>query len=284
MAGEFLGNFTITVPSKPQETDYSGRRSALFIPKESLRGSGFIPSEVNKNVQVTRDAKSVLDAVNIDRAFGSRDDIDGNLGLENDPMRQQMIVYTLITSGDNVLLYRRAQKGEGDKRLAGNASIGFGGHTGVEDLKDIFILEDIGQDTYIHVDKHDGSLRSGVARELAEELGISKDDVDLKVVGAFYEEYSEKELSESREIPVGAVHTCIIAKAELNSEVSKVTLQADEIAEAKWVKVSELNAEIEALKAAGVTVENWTSISASEFGDILGNEGGRDFLPEIIVR
>jgi predicted NUDIX family phosphoesterase len=174
-----------------------------------------------------------------------------------------MIVYTLITSGDSVLLYRRAAKGEGDSRLKGNASIGFGGHTGSEDLKDIVILEEVGNGGYIESDRQDGSLKSGVVRELEEELGVSKDKMDLKVIGAFYEEYSEKELKENREIPVGAVHTCVIAKAELAPEVAKITLETDEIAEAKWVKVSELNSEIEELKANGVIVENWTAISAS---------------------
>jgi predicted NUDIX family phosphoesterase len=281
---ENLGNFTITIPVSPKESDYTGRRSALFVPKENLLNAGFEQSGINPHVYVTRQPQEVLEAVNENRNFGSRDDVDKWKGLENDPSRQQMIVYTLITSGDNVLLYRRASKGEGDKRLMGNASIGFGGHTGVEDLKDIAILESVGDGEYRESDRHDGSLKSGVTREIEEELRISKEQMDMKVVGAFYEEYSDQELNDDT-IPVGAVHTCIIANAELHSDVPEVHLQSDEIASAEWVKMKDLNTKLDSLKNEGVIVENWTSIGSSEFADIMDRnmESDHQILPQIII-
>lgn len=283
-SSEYLGNFTITIPASPKETDYVGSRSALFVPKDDLLDAGFKASQNNPHVFVTNQPQEVLNAVNENRNFGSRNELDGVKGLENDPARQQMIVYTLITSGDNVLLYRRASKGEGDARLMGNASVGFGGHTGVEDLTDIAILEDIGDGGYIEADRHDGSLKVGVTREIEEELKVSKEQMDLAVIGAFYEEYSEEEMKDGN-IPVGAVHTCIIAKAELRPDVSEIHLQEDEIASAEWVKIKDLNTRIKDLKEEGVSVENWTTIGAQEFSYIFEATAETDVqsLPKIII-
>ena len=285
MAGELEGHFTITVPASPKESDYNGPRSALFVSRENLLDTGFKPSEKTPHVFVTRQPEEVLDAVNENRNFGSRNDFDGIKGLENDPSRQQMIVYTLITSGDNVLLYRRASHGEGDSRLLGNASIGFGGHTGIDDLRDIVILEESGDSSFIEADRHDGSLKNGITREIEEELKVSRDQMDLKVVGAFYEEYTNEELQKMKDIPVGAVHTCIIASAELNLDVSEIHLQSDEIATAEWVKMTELNDKIKFLKEQGITVENWTTIGFEEFADILERnaEAESQNLPRIII-
>lgn len=284
MAGELEGHFTITVPAKPQETDYDGNRSALFVEKNSLAVAGFVPSEINPHVMVTRTPEEVLDIVSANRKFGSRNDIDGFKGLENDPNRQQMIVYTFIVGGDSVLLYRRATQGEGDSRLSGNASIGFDGHTTVEDLNDIAILHELEPEKFIETQREDGSLRVGINRELEEELGLSPENVDLKVVGAFYEKYTDEEIADEGKIPVGSVHTCIIAAAQLLPEVTQITLQKEEIAEAKWVKISELPGAIEALKAQGVIVENWTDIGVAEFEDILINMDGEPrVLPRIEI-
>lgn len=284
MAAETIGNFTITVPGKPKETDFTGRRSALFVPKDSLVNVGFSPSEKNSHVMVTRNPGALLDIVSSQRQFGSRDDSEAWKALENDPNSQQVIVYTLIKKGENVLLYRRATKGEGDKRLSGNASVGFGGHTSVEDVSDIVFLEEKESGEFGEVRREDGSLKRGVVRELTEELGLEMGDVDLKVLGAFYEEYSSDELKNSDKIPVGAVHTCIIAVAQLNDHVAQVKLQEDEIGEARWVKAEDLPSAIEALKKDGVTVENWTDISINEFEDLLELDSNpSEKLPEIVI-
>jgi len=261
MAAETIGNFTINVPGKPKETDFTGRRSALFVPKDSLVNVGFSPSEKTPHVMVTRNPGALLDIVSSQRQFGSKDDIDAWKALENDPNSQQVIVYTLIKKGENTLLYRRATKGEGDKRLSGNASVGFGGHTSTDDVSDIIFLEEKKKGQFGEVRREDGSLKRGVVRELTEELGLEMKDIDLKVLGAFYEEYSSDELKNAGKIPVGAVHTCVIAVAELNDNVRQVRLQEDEIGEARWVKASDLPSALETLKKDGITVENWTDIS-----------------------
>lgn len=283
MAGELLGNFTITVPVSPRESDYTGDRSALFVPTEDITGLEFSPSQKTPNVRVTRNPESVLDAVFSERKFGNRRDTKGEKGLENDPSRQQMIVYTFITSGDSILFYRRA--GQGDSRLSGNASIGFGGHTEFDDAAEIATLvekEESGE--FVELKREDASLRLGIDRELTEELGLTRDDIKLSLAGAFYETFTEKELEDK--IPVGAVHTCLIAIGQLESDVRRITLQDEEVALAEWVKIADIRSKLESLKSEGVGVDNWTDIGLNEFEEVLADLSSREAvnLPEIVIK
>ncbi len=285
MSAENLGHFTLSVPIPPKETDYVGAKSALFIPTENVVNSGFESSLVNPGIMVTRDAEILLSSIDEQsRNFGSRNTAEAWGPLEMDPSRQQLIVYSLITSGDSMLLYRRASSGE--TRLSGNASVGFGGHTEAKDALEIGIFHELteGSGEFIETERQDGSMRQAIDRELEEELGLRSDDVDLKVIGAFYEKFSEEELSDKNKIPVGSVHTCIIAAARISPDVAMITLQRDEIAEASWVKISDISNVLQALIEQGVGVDNWTHIAVSEFEDVLKTFDGEAVdLPEIVI-
>ena len=76
--------------------------------------------------------------------------------LENDPTLQQLVAYVLVECGGRLLMYQRAPKGSGDKRIQGKFSIAFGGHVNSEDAKP-------GVNPVV----------AGRAREVAEEVALS---------------------------------------------------------------------------------------------------------------
>ena len=283
---EIIGHFTLSVPSKPLESDYVGSRSALFVPTEQLTGVGFVPSEINDVVVITRDVAGLLNTVSEKRQFGWRGkptELDG--GLESDYDRQQMIVYSFVTSGDSVLFYERPRSA--DARLAGKASMGFGGHTEAADKTDIAQFEGNPNESgdFNALGIEDGSLSKGINREIEEELGIRPHQAELKIIGAFREIHPQERLKDRTKLPVGTVHTCIIAFADLSPEVSEITLQQEEVGAAKWVKIQDVQTAIREYEASGVVVEDWTKIGTSEFADILEKLGKRDpqKLPEIRI-
>lgn len=283
---EVIGHFTLTVPSKPLEGDYVGSRSALFVPTEVLSGVGFTQSETNDVVVVTRDVSGLLDSVSENRQFGWRGkptELDG--GLESDYDRQQIIVYSFVTSGDSVLIYERPRSS--DSRLAGKASMGFGGHTETSDRTDIaqFGAEPSDDREFTSHGVEDGSLSKGINREIEEELGILPHQADLKIIGAFREVHPEESLADRTKLPVGSVHTCIIALADLSPDVDEITLQEDEVGAAKWIKITEIRNVLSDYEASGVVVEDWTKIGTSEFADVLGDLAKREpqKLPEIKI-
>lgn len=285
--GEIIGHFTLTVPSKPLESDYVGPRSALFVPTEDLSGVGFVQSETNDVVVVTRDVSGLLETVSVKRQFGWRGkptELDG--GLESDYDRQQMIVYSFVTSGDSILSYARARTG--DTRLAGKVSMGFGGYAEISDRTDIaqFGAEPSDDREFASHGVEDGSLSKGINREIEEELGISSDQVDLKVIGAFREIHPPESMQDRTKLPVGTVHTCIIAVADLSPDVSEITLQEEEIGHASWIKIKDAQSVVAAMDASPLlVVEDWTKIGISEFADILEELGKREpqQLPEIRI-
>jgi prepilin-type N-terminal cleavage/methylation domain-containing protein len=67
-------------------------------------------------------------------------------------------------------------------------------------------------------------------------------------------------------------------------DVAMITLQRDEIAEASWVKISDISNVLQALIEQGVGVDNWTHIAVSEFEDVLKTFDGEAVdLPEIVI-
>jgi hypothetical protein len=64
---EVIGHFTLTVPSKPLESDYVGPRSALFVPTDKLLGVGFEQSDIHDVVVATRDVDGLLTSVSENR-------------------------------------------------------------------------------------------------------------------------------------------------------------------------------------------------------------------------
>lgn len=283
---EIIGHFTLTVPTKPLDSEYVGPRSALFVPTEKLESVGFVPSEINDVVVITRDVIGLLDSVSENRQFGWRGkptELDG--GLESDYERQQIIVYSFVMSGDSVLFYERPRSS--DSRLAGKASMGFGGHTETNDRTDValFGAEPSDDREFTSHGVEDGSLSKGINREIEEELGVPSDQVDLKVIGAFREIHPPESMQDRTKLPVGTVHTCIIAVADLSPDVTEITLQEEEVGAAKWIKIQDVHVAIDEYEESGVIVEDWTRIGTSEFSDILGELGKREpqKLPEIKI-
>ncbi len=283
---EVIGHFTLTVPTKPLEGDYVGPRSALFVATEHLADVGFVQSEINDVVVVTKDVAGLLDSVTENRRFrwrGKPTELDG--GLETDYNAQQIIVYSFVTSGDSVLFYERPHSS--DSRLAGKASMGFGGHTETTDRTDVaqFGVEPSDDREFTSHGVEDGSLSKGIHREIEEELSISSDKVDIKLAGAFREIHPQESLQDRTKLPVGTVHTCIIAVADLSPDVAEITLQAEEVGSAKWVKITDIQNVLSNYEASGVIVEPWTKIGTSEFADVLGDLAKREpqKLPEIKI-
>jgi len=83
-------------------------KTSLFVPKEHLinEENGFEKSIFSGEVLVSRDIKKVLKTVfthgNIAKRYGEG-------GLEQDPARQQIIVYTMVTCQKHLLWYQRAE-------------------------------------------------------------------------------------------------------------------------------------------------------------------------------
>ena len=283
---EVIGHFTLTVPSKPLESDYVGPRSALFVPTDKLLGVGFEQSDIHDVVVATRDVDGLLTSVSENREFawrGKPTELDD--GLESDYGRQQIIVYSFVTSGNSILVYERPHSS--DSRLAGKASMGFGGHTETSDRTDITQFEAEPKDDreFASHGIEDGSLSKGIHREIEEELGISPDQIDLKLIGAFREIHPPESLQDRTKLPVGTVHTCIVAVADLSPEVSNISLQEEEVGSAKWVKINEIQEILQGYEQSGVVVEDWTKIGTTEFADILEELAKREpqKLPEIKI-
>src|SRR5260221_711735 len=101
----------------------------------------FAGSDFDPSVWVTDEIEEVIKAVSLHAKIGLRNRLGKYKGLEIDPSRQQIILYTLVLDKDlkHILFYRRADAKNvpsthrnelGDVRLRGKGSIGFGGHIG----------------------------------------------------------------------------------------------------------------------------------------------------------
>src|SRR3989344_3559839 len=205
----------------------------------------------------------------------------GENGLESDPSRQQIIVYSAIACQDNLLWYQRAtpetagtdrKKFLGDLRLQGKLSIGFGGHKTEDDIglskAELTFLHDL-----LPVIKDQLAilvgLNKGFFTEIEEELAINRGNIkDIRFLGAFFDERME---DPSIEVQVGWVHTGIATIIELDPETTtKLIFHTRETAKAWWVpfdKVFEdLNNKIKAAQQGkGPLVESWTEIMIKEF-------------------
>jgi len=149
--------------------------------------------------------------------------------VENDTTFKQIIPYTIITSGNDVLVYERAQKG-GDPRLQGLYSIGVGGHINPHDDRD----------------KRENAVSVCSWRELDEELKFSPRiehyDRKLKTLGFLYLE----------DTAVSKVHFGVIQELEYRGDVFPNSREVASIGWADKSRVVELN------------LEGWSKIIAEE--------------------
>lgn len=79
-----------------------------------------------------------------------------------DPTYRQLIPYVIFRQSGNILAYQRTSM-NGEERMIGSSSIGFGGHI---DLDDAALRED----GYLNISE---TVRSAMLRELKEELNFS---------------------------------------------------------------------------------------------------------------
>lgn len=149
--------------------------------------------------------------------------------VEEDPSLKQLIPYVIFRSGDLIFTYTRGKSG-GESRLKAKRSIGVGGH----------------------VDEEDAGGRSGfdayetaLKRELDEEVATEQPGV-MKLVGLINDDST----------PVGQVHLGVVHICDLPTP--GVTSREDALADAGFVPLSELLAEIESF-------ETWSQICLQAF-------------------
>lgn len=133
-----------------------------------------------------------------------------------------------------ILLYQRG-KGVGESRLAGNHSIGFGGHTELE--KDCLYLS--GDKVVPNYD----CIESAIFNELNEELTFS---------GESCHDYYTKIIYDSTD-EVGKVHLGIAGGVVVKS----ATINEPELIDCGWYSKQELTA---MQKSGEINLENWSKI------------------------
>lgn len=148
--------------------------------------------------------------------------------LETNPKFRQLIPYVVVKQGDKYLAYERSKSG-GESRLHNLFSIGIGGHVDAVDAvyndKGVFQLTD--------------TLRTGMYRELHEELGLTEADfLGMTTIG-----YLSKDVT-----PVDEVHLGIVLVAEVHADLV-ITSKEDALNLAGFLTADEL---------AKLNLESWS--------------------------
>ncbi len=143
---------------------------------------------------------------------------------ERTPLLKQIIPYTVVVSGERVLLLQRLPRG-GERRLHGKLSIGVGGHINPEDH-----LEGL------------SPVERAARREIEEEIDM-RGSYALRTVGFLNDDSN----------PVGAVHVGIVQVAEVQGSVA---IRERDVLEGRLVRPMDL----EDLRLRGEDFETWSSI------------------------
>ncbi len=107
---------------------------------------------------------------------------------EHDPSFKQLVAYSVVRCGGRYLTYTRGKR-QGEARLRGNRSIGFGGHINSGDQSSLFL---------------DDMLKAAAYRELDEEIAVPAGTV-LRLAGLLNDDDND----------VGRVHLGLVYLAEL---------------------------------------------------------------------
>ncbi|MBI4157860.1 hypothetical protein HY502_03370 [Candidatus Woesebacteria bacterium] len=274
--------FTLSVPEpleNKKEVLPPHEKTSLFVPTRYLTELkvGFLPSSFSPQVFVTRNIEELINTIS---KHGDTAKRDGEDGLEMDPTRQQIIIYTMVICQEHLLWYRRAAKNEsrdgvlvhGEPRLQGRYSVGFGGHKTKEDIvlsreELSFLRPGLGA-IHDEVGTRLG-LNRGLFTEVQEEISVGRDGIkNLQLLGGFVDKRIE---DPSLKVQVGEVHMGIAAAMEVDPQVvSTLTLRESEIAEAWWVPLDKAKAELEKRQKdweakMGPKVEGWSEILIKEF-------------------
>jgi len=154
--------------------------------------------------------------------------------LETNPAFRQLIPYVVVKQGDKYLAYERSKSG-GESRLHNLYSIGIGGHVdavdAVYDANGVFQLAD--------------TLRTGMYRELHEELGLTEADfLGMSTIG-----YLSKDVT-----AVDEVHLGIVLVAEVHADLV-VTSKEDALNLAGFLAADELSK---------LNLESWSETVVAE--------------------
>lgn len=162
----------------------------------------------------------------------------GPTSCEEDPTLQQIIPYMVIVNEEGkIFTYSRGQAG-GEDKLKSKLSIGLGGH--------IDGMAPEGMNNYQWFTQE-------ARRELAEEVGILSDDVNISYSALLFDRAHEK--TEDGKTYVGQVHCGLLSFIRVNkSEVTK--LEQGVIENGQWMSVDELNAPI-----VHERLEDWSKAS-----------------------
>lgn len=155
---------------------------------------------------------------------------------EIDSNFKQMIPYTLIVSGWEVLLLRRSKAG-GDARLHDKLSIGVGGHINPCDA----------------IPGEVDLLTACALREIEEEIELTE-EVRPRPVGIINDDSN----------PVGSVHFGVVHLARVES--NDVRVRETELLEASFVTLDELK---EFAADPTVNLETWSRLIAERIDELL---------------
>jgi len=111
--------------------------------------------------------------------------------VEENPSFKQLVAYTVVRADGRFLTYLRGRE-QGEERLRGNRSLGFGGHINSADDQANLFLDDY--------------LQAAAFRELDEEIVVKSCD-SLSAVGLLNDDSN----------PVGSVHLGLVYLAQLPS-------------------------------------------------------------------
>lgn len=151
--------------------------------------------------------------------------------LEHDPSYRQIIPYVVVTHEGKILRYRRTNK-VGEQRLAGKASIGWGGH--IDAASDVQWQYD--GSVCLHT-----TLDVSVRRELTEELGLLPCDyTPPQVLGFIVSDDSD----------VDKVHVGLLIRTECH-DPEKIKVE-DALSDARFMPVDQIREEQDLL-------ESWSS-------------------------
>lgn len=161
---------------------------------------------------------------------------------ERTPMLKQIIPYTVVLTGGEVLLMRRLNKG-GEGRLHGKLSIGVGGHINPEDASSD--VEETRQGSSPDV------IRAGTWREISEEISL-EGSTELTPIGVINDDATA----------VGAVH---LGLAQILTVDGPVRIAEEDVLEGELVPPHRLRT----LLADGANFETWSSFLIDTLDELI---------------
>jgi predicted NUDIX family phosphoesterase len=162
---------------------------------------------------------------------------------EQNPLLKQVIPYSVVLRGSEVLLLRRTHKG-GESRLHNKLSIGVGGHINPQDAPEIPSSVALDAPRF-------ATIENGSRRELDEELRLELPPV-IRRVGILNDDSN----------PVGAVHVGLVQLAFARGDVS---VREEDQLEGRFVAPDELRR----LHAQGANFETWSAKLIERLSDWL---------------